>query len=1319
MRTKAGIDPSVSNPCVVCEKATVDYQCKLCKGYIYCSKGCCKADTKKHKRSCSSLASYFRNSSLASSETLSRQTSELLRKHVLYMTAKHQKMEEEKAEGRARPRSVLGRHDKAAEDNHKDKILAALAECSAASADADAAAEKKRELIARLSDIRAAAACAFGDAARSAPESYGDSDYWEERHARSRENDETYEWYTGYPGEALRKAFPRSVRDKKTLVVGCGNSELSEKMCQDGFRDVLSIDTSKSAIEQMSKRAQSLNIPRTNCRYQVMDATRLDNLDSGTFGGVVDKGTIDAVLSEGLEPARRICREAMRVLEPGGRFLVISNTPGEKLLETLLDMCGPGSTVVDSPLAVPVSARGPADSLCVYAYIVHKSPGTGGGSDGGSASPTGSNGDAHRLERSAERGSSGAGQKGGDCTAGGREGALGGGDRGAPVLGGAPLSDRHVPELGVGPEERRRKPGGGGGGGGDGVDRGREGQAAGECPPLSDNLRELSESLEQLPQEAWGPLEEEEEEHQAGSGKVEELEDSPACTTRERCAVEGEDDREEHEKTERRSPTQTGSRGDVRPGPTRRDSEDDSPLPKQKRGKGPRMTRADVLTAAAVLEDFGARPCTGDGDGVTRPPSEFVPADQVPWSLPWGSQERFNNYDTHVVYELRLEAELSPSKLTVEVGPSRLKVSYLRRPGEREVLVDQELFDKVAAESTWSIEDRRLLTFTLYKRVEKKWPHAFRFHELEQLPACLPPGGVGMRKAGASSVSSDMLSREMSPAIPENEPSRRLPAPPAVPRKHERSPKVDLRTGHNFKAPERFLLEDHAGIKKLQLYLSKPRGLKVTRFQVSRVGPEVCEVRFVCRDESGTGRPDARFLQRALLGRRGFHPDQASCSGEAPDDLCVVGVPYRTDDDDFSPSECVGGGSGSGDLDDEGVPRVARLRCRFCGHLVTPAGKGLAVRAMPTGRWDECIEDMICFDGPQAVPMLSGDVNFARPGRCLMAQVEVLLHPRDIVPGAVVLNEDPAEAVSREETGDSGGFPAESEEGPQWRSLECARCDLPLGRPAAPRTGLDGGGGFGGGVSKEDRGLLLLKHCLLGDDLGGSGNDLGDDDNACDVTGGGKKQQATDGGGGGDGDGGRGTTTTGEGSGSGQQGSGPSGSPVSLAPLPTVFEHRTTITWLMGEMSFFNERDGCARFIVSARGRSPAAPCGSLSLVLAKMNSLVSVDGGSKPVRAHRIAFREESQEEAERADEEETWGDQEAEASPSPPPLPSRGEAAAGGGEGGARAGKTAAKVPARALEVSYGEYAAVRERLRRAAWAGAPYCKLDPRGYSYSYLF
>lgn len=94
-----------------------------------------------------------------------------------------------------------------------------------------------------------------------------------------------------------------------------------------------------------------------------MDATRLA-FDAGTFGGVVDKGTLDATLTGGKETARRICAEAMRVLEPGGKFLVISCSGGEVLLSPLLDMCGPESRC-DWPLAV-------SSSPDVYAYVVRK-----------------------------------------------------------------------------------------------------------------------------------------------------------------------------------------------------------------------------------------------------------------------------------------------------------------------------------------------------------------------------------------------------------------------------------------------------------------------------------------------------------------------------------------------------------------------------------------------------------------------------------------------------------------------------------------------------------------------------------------------------------------------------------------------------------------------------------------------------------------------------------------------------------------------------------------------------------------------------------
>ena len=488
-------------------------------------------------------------------------------------------------------------------------------------------------------------------------------------------------------------------------------------------------------------------------------------------------------------------------------------------------------------------------------------------------------------------------------------------------------------------------------------------------------------------------------------------------------------------------------------------------------------------------------------------------------------------------------------------------------------------------------------------------------------------------------------------------------------------------------------MEDHVWIKKLQLHLSKPQGFRVTNFHVARAGPESCEVRFACRDETGSGLPDAHFLQRAHLGRADFSAELASCTGEtAADGLCVVGVPYGTGDRGEVDR------AGRVDADDEGVRLVARLRCRFCRHPFTPAGRGLAVRAMPSGRWDECIEDMICYDGPRAVPALARDVNFARPGRCLMSQVEVLLHPRDVVAGAVaVVDVGPAAAAS----GGEFGMPAEPGEGLGWRSLECARCDLPLGRLATLPDGLHGESKIesGGVANEQERGLLLLKHCVLGDDI----SDLVRDDDDGPHS-----------------DGGDGAESSAKGEGS----VGLAGTTVGLScpPPPCVFRNRTAIKWLMGEMSHFNDRDGCARFILSARGRSPAAPGGALTLVLVKMDGLVSTSGGSKPCRAHRVAFREESRQEAERRDEEERRDEATSDLG-SPPP-----EVVAGGGDDGEERAaaasrkmmmKTAAKVPARLLEVSYAEYRGVRERLLMTAWAGASSRRLDPRGFTFSYLF
>lgn len=94
------------------------------------------------------------------------------------------------------------------------------------------------------------------------------------------------------------------------------------------------------------------------------------SLDAETFSGVVDKGTIDAGLSgpeEGLKRVQRICDEAMRVLKPGGKLLVL--TRSSEVVNCLLEMCGQDSAC-DATLAV--DKNGGIYGAHGYAHIIRK-----------------------------------------------------------------------------------------------------------------------------------------------------------------------------------------------------------------------------------------------------------------------------------------------------------------------------------------------------------------------------------------------------------------------------------------------------------------------------------------------------------------------------------------------------------------------------------------------------------------------------------------------------------------------------------------------------------------------------------------------------------------------------------------------------------------------------------------------------------------------------------------------------------------------------------------------------------------------------------
>jgi len=129
------------------------------------------------------------------------------------------------------------------------------------------------------------------------------------------------------PERVSRAVSPsrRSCAAAQVLVVGCGNSELSEQMYDLGLcEDVVNIDISDAVVRQMRERSGS---KRPKMSYLVMDVLQMDFPD-GHFQVVLDKGTLDAVLADEeeatLAKVDKMFAEISRVLQVGGRYLCVS-----------------------------------------------------------------------------------------------------------------------------------------------------------------------------------------------------------------------------------------------------------------------------------------------------------------------------------------------------------------------------------------------------------------------------------------------------------------------------------------------------------------------------------------------------------------------------------------------------------------------------------------------------------------------------------------------------------------------------------------------------------------------------------------------------------------------------------------------------------------------------------------------------------------------------------------------------------------------------------------------------------------------------------
>ncbi|XP_053213775.1 EEF1A lysine methyltransferase 4-like [Panonychus citri] len=157
-----------------------------------------------------------------------------------------------------------------------------------------------------------------------ANQTYGTKDYWISRF--NQEN--VYEWLVDY--QQLKAHLAENInQDDTILILGCGNSLLGEKLYNDGYRMIISMDYCENVVGNMSLHCDSCK----SINWLTMDATNMTIKDN-CIDVVLEKATIDTFLvgeknlwslsPSSIEKVDKTLSEISRLLKPDGKFISLS-----------------------------------------------------------------------------------------------------------------------------------------------------------------------------------------------------------------------------------------------------------------------------------------------------------------------------------------------------------------------------------------------------------------------------------------------------------------------------------------------------------------------------------------------------------------------------------------------------------------------------------------------------------------------------------------------------------------------------------------------------------------------------------------------------------------------------------------------------------------------------------------------------------------------------------------------------------------------------------------------------------------------------------
>merc|ERR1711879_244761 len=121
---------------------------------------------------------------------------------------------------------------------------------------------------------------------------YATKQYWDQRYEQ--EPSDLYDWFKGW--EDLKPALVDQVLPtQRILMLGCGNSKLSEDMYNDGYKNIVNNDFSEIVIENMKQKYKET---APDMDWLVMDVMDMKELPDASFDVAIDKGTMDAIMCE-------------------------------------------------------------------------------------------------------------------------------------------------------------------------------------------------------------------------------------------------------------------------------------------------------------------------------------------------------------------------------------------------------------------------------------------------------------------------------------------------------------------------------------------------------------------------------------------------------------------------------------------------------------------------------------------------------------------------------------------------------------------------------------------------------------------------------------------------------------------------------------------------------------------------------------------------------------------------------------------------------------------------------------------------------------